>query len=90
VDEKCYLRQNFDKSNNINYRDGDKQSSKYYNFVLRQTHGKEKNKKHIIPKAYVTTVLGRMVRKYDVSNERTTLINDKSIKEVLGEIELIG
>ncbi len=30
VDEKeTYLRQNFDKSNNINYRDGDKQSSKY-------------------------------------------------------------
>jgi hypothetical protein len=23
---------NFDKSNNINYRDGDKQSSKYYDF----------------------------------------------------------
>jgi hypothetical protein len=28
-----------------------------------------------------------MVRKYDVSNERTTLINDEEyIKEVLGEI----
>jgi hypothetical protein len=33
VDEnETYLRQNFDKSNNINYRDGDKQSSKYYDF----------------------------------------------------------
>jgi gliding motility-associated lipoprotein GldJ len=33
VDEQeTYLRQNFNKSNNINYRDGDKQSSKYYNF----------------------------------------------------------
>jgi hypothetical protein len=32
-----------------------------------------------------------MVRKYDVSNERTTLINDEEyIKEVRGEIELIG
>jgi hypothetical protein len=34
VDEnETYLRQNFDKSN-INYRDGDKQSSKYYDLVL--------------------------------------------------------
>jgi hypothetical protein len=32
VDEnETYLRQNFDKSNNINYRDGE-QSSKYYDF----------------------------------------------------------
>jgi hypothetical protein len=32
VDEnETYLRQNFDKSK-INYRDGDKQSSKYYDF----------------------------------------------------------
>jgi hypothetical protein len=33
VDEnETYLRQIFDKSNNINYRDGGKQSSKYYDF----------------------------------------------------------
>jgi hypothetical protein len=30
-ENETYLRQNFDKSN-INYRDGDKQSSKYYDF----------------------------------------------------------
>jgi hypothetical protein len=29
VDEReTYLRQNFDKSNNVNYRDGDKQSTR--------------------------------------------------------------
>jgi gliding motility-associated lipoprotein GldJ len=82
VDEnETYLRQNFDKSNNINYRDGDKQSSKYYNFGPSESDtDKEKNAKNMYnsPKHNVTTdSLGRMVRKYDESNERTTLINDE-------------
>ena len=32
-DNETYLRQNFSTSDNINYRDGDKQSSKYYKFA---------------------------------------------------------
>ncbi|MGO4819595.1 gliding motility lipoprotein GldJ [Flavobacterium sp. W22_SRS_FP1] len=79
--DETYLRQNFDKSNNINYRDGDKQSSKYYKFGPSESDtDKEKDSKNMYnsPKHNVTTdSLGRMVRKYDVSNERTTLINDE-------------
>ncbi|MEL1241700.1 gliding motility lipoprotein GldJ [Flavobacterium flavipallidum] len=82
VDEKeTYLRQNFDKSNNIGYRDGDKQSSKYYNFGSSESDNskeKEIEKMYNSPKHNVTTdSLGNMVRKYDRSSKRTTLINDK-------------
>jgi gliding motility-associated lipoprotein GldJ len=82
VDEQeTYLRQNFDKSNNVGYRDGDKQSSKYYNFGSSEAGSdKEKNieKMYNSPVHNVTTdSLGKMVRKYDRSSKRTTLINDK-------------
>ena len=80
VDEQeTYLRQNFDKSNNINYRDGDRQSSKYYNFGSSEADNeKEIDKMYNSPKHNVTTdSLGNMVRKYDRSSKRTTLINDK-------------
>ncbi len=76
---ETYLRQNFDKSNNINYRDGDKQSSKYYNFGESESD-KTKSDKNMYnsPKHNVTTdSLGMMVRKYDKSSKRTTLINDE-------------
>jgi gliding motility-associated lipoprotein GldJ len=81
VDEQeTYLRQNFSKSNNINYRDGDKQSSKYYNFGESESDDAEKkiDKMYNSPKHNVTTdSLGLMVRKYDRSSKRTTLINDE-------------
>lgn len=82
VDEnETYLRQNFDKSDNINYRDGDKQSSKYYDFGMSESTDDEKasatKKMYNSPKHNVTTdSLGAMVRKYDRSSARTTLIND--------------
>ena len=82
VDEQeTYLRQNFDKSNNINYRDGDKQSSKYYNFGSSDSDdGKSKQNTTMYnsPRHNVTTdSLGKMVRRYDTSNKRSTLINDQ-------------
>lgn len=80
VDEKeTYLRQNFDKSNNINYRDGDKQSTKYYKFDSESDTKKDNGDKNMYnsPRHNVSTdSLGKMVRKYDKSNKRTTLIND--------------
>ena len=81
VDEnETYLRQNFDKSNNINYRDGDKQSSKFFNFADAESTNKKGNDEREMynsPKHNVSTdSLGKMVRKYDKSNKRTTLIND--------------
>jgi len=83
VDEQeTYLRQNFDKSDNVNYRDGDKQSTRYYNFGDAESDDeKTKSEKTMYnsPKHNVTTdSLGKMVRKYDRSSKRTTLINDES------------
>ncbi|TDD95506.1 gliding motility lipoprotein GldJ [Flavobacterium cellulosilyticum] len=80
VDEKeTYLRINFDKSDNVNYRDGDKQSSKYFKFSDSESDPKkiESERMYNSPEHNVTTdSLGQMVRKYDKSNNRTTLIND--------------
>jgi gliding motility-associated lipoprotein GldJ len=80
VDEKeTYLRQNFDKSDNIGYRDGDKESTKFFNFADSESDkkGKEERAMYNSPKHNVTIdILGKMVRKYDKSNKRTTLIND--------------
>jgi gliding motility-associated lipoprotein GldJ len=81
VDEnETYLRTNFDKSNNINYRDGDKQSTRYYDFGSSESDNEKQKQEKIMynsPKHNVTTdSLGKMVRKYDVSSKRTTLIND--------------
>ncbi|MEZ0006854.1 gliding motility-associated lipoprotein GldJ [Flavobacterium sp. 28YEA47A] len=80
VDEKeTYLRQNFDKSDNRNYRDGDKQSTRYYDFGNSEEGEKVDDSKRMYdsPKHNVTTdSLGNMVRKYDKSSKRTTLIDD--------------
>ncbi len=80
VDEKeTYLRQNFDKSDERNYRDGDKQSTRYFDFSSEGDGGKVKPGQEMYdsPQHNVTTdSLGAMVRKYDKSNKRTTLVND--------------
>ena len=83
VDEnETYLRQNFDKSDNRNFRDGDKQSSRYFKFGASEEGDEKGNLKdnqrmYDSPKHNVTAdSLGSMVRKYDKSNKRTTLIND--------------
>ncbi|TDD73714.1 gliding motility lipoprotein GldJ [Flavobacterium caseinilyticum] len=83
IDEKdTYLRQNFDKSDNTNYRDGDKQSTRYYNFGSSESEDeKEKQERTMYnsPKHNVTAdSLGKMVRKYDSSSKRTTFINDEA------------
>jgi len=82
VDEQeTYLRQNFDKSDNVNYRDGDRQSTRYYKLADAESDEKSKSDKLMYnsPKHNVTTdSLGNMVRKYDQSSKRTTLINNES------------
>jgi gliding motility-associated lipoprotein GldJ len=78
--DETYLRQNFSTSDNINYRDGDKQSSKYYKFGGSDANnGKisEKETMYNAPKQNISIdSLGVMDRKYDKSSKRTTLIND--------------
>ena len=83
VDEQeTYLRQNFDKSDNKNYRDGDKQSTRYFKYGSSE-EGDDKDKlkdnqrMYDSPKHNVSTdSLGNMVRKYDKSSKRSTLVND--------------
>jgi gliding motility-associated lipoprotein GldJ len=80
VDEnETYLRQNFDQSNNVNYRDGDKQSTRYFNFGDSEDNKKLKDERAMYnsPKHNVRIdSLGKMVRNYDKNNKRTTLIDD--------------
>jgi gliding motility-associated lipoprotein GldJ len=79
-DNETYLRQNFSTSDNINYRDGDKQSTKYYKFAAADADKgtiSDKETMYNAPKHNVKIdSLGNMERKYDKSSKRTTLIND--------------
>jgi gliding motility-associated lipoprotein GldJ len=80
-DNETYLRQNFDKSYNVDYRDGDKQSTRYFNFADSESSnkkGKDDKRMYNSPDHNVDVdSLGNMVKKYDKNNKRTTLINDK-------------
>ncbi len=84
VDEnETYLRQNFSQSDNRNYRDGDKQSTRYFDFgsedegATDAASAASTNKMYNSPQHNVATdSLGNMVRKFDRDKKRTTLIND--------------
>lgn len=81
VDEKeTYLRQNFNKSDEKNYRDGDKQSSRYFDFGSSENADEtlsDKKRMYDSPIHNVSTdSIGKMIRKFDKSKDRTTMIND--------------
>ena len=82
VDEQeTYLRTNFDKSDNINFRDGDQRSSRFYSDNFNEDEEGEDasgtRKMYNSPKHKVETdSAGVMIRQYDKSNDRTSLIND--------------
>ena len=83
VDEQeTYLRTNFDKSDNINFRDGDRRSSRFYSDNFNEEEGGEDDasgtrKMYNSPKHKVETdSAGVLLRQYDKSNDRTSLIND--------------
>ncbi len=84
VDEnETYLRTNFDKSNQVNYRDGDKRSSRYFESFNDDEEGTNADaltrKMYNSPKNVVTRdSLGNLIRQYDKSNNRTSLINDEA------------
>lgn len=76
IDEnETYMRTQFDESYNVDYRDGDKQSSIYFD----QSSTNVENKMYNSPENEVTVNpnTGDLVRKKDESNNRTTLIDDK-------------
>lgn len=83
VDEnETYLRPNFDTSDNRNYRDGDKKSSRFYrtNFdeSSNATKSSETQKMYNSPQHKIERdSLGNIIREYDESSNRTSLINDE-------------
>ncbi len=82
VDEdETYLRANFDKSDNRNFRDGDKQSSRYFDdFEEGEVEFSDTTRKmYDSPKHKVgTNSDGTLNREYDKSNTRTSLVNDQA------------
>lgn len=80
VDEnETYLRTQFNKADNIDYRDGDKQSSRY--FGLAETD--ENQRMYNSPQHKIEADSTGLVREYDKSSERTTLI-DNEIRVIKG------
>ena len=83
VDEnETYLRTNFDKSDEINFRDGDKRSSRYFeSFNDEENEGGNKSettKMYNSPKHNISRdSVGNIIREYDKRNNRTSLINDE-------------
>ncbi|MEL0454877.1 gliding motility lipoprotein GldJ [Flavobacteriaceae bacterium SZ-1-7] len=80
---ETYLRTNFDKSNEINFRDGDKRSSRHYESFNDDEENEEgeasqTRKMYNSPKHSITRdSLGNIVREYDKANDRSSLINDE-------------
>jgi gliding motility-associated lipoprotein GldJ len=80
-DNETYLRTQFSTSDNRNYRDGDRSSTRYFNFGSSEEESEGKDDKFRMyesPKHSITVddSTGVMVKKHDKSNNRTTLVND--------------
>ncbi len=72
-----YMRTNYSQSNNINYDDGDLISSKSYDMNPNEVSEKG-NKMYNSPNNVVKIDSeGNLIRNYDKSDKRTSLINDK-------------
>jgi gliding motility-associated lipoprotein GldJ len=80
VDEnETYLRTQFSKSDNKNYRDGDRQSTRFYKFNDSEEgeSGGDEKRMYEAPKHSITAdSLGKMIKKFDTSEKRTTLVDD--------------
>ena len=79
VDEnETHLRTQFSTSDNRNYRDGDRQSTRFYKFTdSEEGAGEEKHRMYEAPKHSITAdSLGKMDKKFDKSDKRTTLVDD--------------
>lgn len=83
IDEnETYLRTNFDKSDNRNYRDGDRKSSRQYdeNFEDEGVRNGETRRMYNSPNHSIErdSASGEMIKEYDQSDRRTSLINDEA------------
>jgi gliding motility-associated lipoprotein GldJ len=77
VDEnETYLRTNFDRSDNRDFRDGDAQSTKY--FDKKDELNDKNNRMYNSPNHSVSVdSLGNLDRQYDKNSNRTSLINNE-------------
>jgi gliding motility-associated lipoprotein GldJ len=79
VDEnETYLRTQFSTSDNRNFRDGDRRSSRYFESL--DDEGETSSKRmYDAPQHSVTvdSASGKLDRQYDESDNRTTLVNDE-------------
>lgn len=85
IDENdVYLRQNFNRSDNRNYRDGDTQSLRSYADAREKQIAQKKSQANISrgmynsPDQKVAIEDGKIKGEYDKSNNRTTLIDDEA------------
>jgi gliding motility-associated lipoprotein GldJ len=72
--QETYLRRQFTKSDNIDFRDGDKSSSRYY---YKQGNTGKGEDMYNSPNNEVTLKDGEIDRRYDGSSTRTTLIDNE-------------
>ncbi|NHN27218.1 gliding motility lipoprotein GldJ [Flavobacterium jejuense] len=78
--EETYLRQNFSTSDNRDYRDGDKPSTRYFDFGSEDDdEGKDNKRMYESPRHSISvdSASGEMNKKYDKSDKRTTLVNNE-------------
>ena len=83
-DNETYLRTQFNQSDNRNFRDGDKNSSRYYNESFGDDldadvvdEGADTKMMYNSPRHKIERdSLGNLIKEYDQSNERTSLIDD--------------
>ena len=80
-DNETYLRNNFDRSDNRNFRDGDKRSSRYFedfNDDGGENEETSTRKMYNSPKHNVERdASGQLIKEYDKENNRTSMINDE-------------
>lgn len=82
-DNETYLRSNFEESDNINFRDGDKRSSRYFRDTFEDMDGVSNNdaetkKMYNSPRHHIESdSAGVLIKEYDKSNTRTSMIDDK-------------
>lgn len=80
-EEETYLRTNFDQSDNRDYRDGDRRSSRhYFSFSEFEEEGETDDQKKMYNSpdhSVYADSSGTMNRQYDKSSNRTTLISNE-------------
>ncbi len=77
-EEETFLRTNFSSSDNRGYRDGDPSSSRFFDQFADESETADSDKMYNSPENKIEVdSAGNIVRQYDESNNRSTLINNE-------------